>query len=115
MKTNKKRSVALESTREWQIDSTGRLLFEQGVARRRYDTDDFNRLVLLPFFVQIRAPASVGASAALNRWGICSRILNSLSKRVAVRVTDVDGLAAETALSSRPDREAPQSHAPTHF
>src|SRR6266478_1788588 len=61
-KPNKKGNVALESTRERQVNSAGRFLFEERVARCRHDADYFDRLFLLFLFIQIRAPSSMGAS-----------------------------------------------------
>src|SRR6266508_1522049 len=49
-KPNKKGNVALESTRERQVNSANRLFFEERVARCRYDADYFDRLSLLLFF-----------------------------------------------------------------
>src|SRR6266404_7247238 len=85
MKPNEKRRAVLESTRERQIDPTGRFLFEQGVARGRYDTDYLNRFFFRFRFSRILAASDVTTSAALGRRRICSRILNALSKRIAIR------------------------------
>src|SRR5437870_7128931 len=78
-KPNKKGNVALESTRERQVNSAGRFLFEERVARCRHDADYFDRLFLLFLFIQIRAPSSMGASTALSRLRTCARVLNPLS------------------------------------
>src|SRR5437588_5708860 len=85
MKPDKKRSVALESTRERQVNSASLLLFEKRVARCRHDADYFDRLFLLLPFTHIGAPSSVGASAALGRWRICAGILNVLPQRIPIR------------------------------
>src|SRR5262245_63077058 len=85
MEPNKIRNVALESARERQINSAGRLLFKKRVTRGWDDSDDFNRLVLLFRFIQIGASSSVGTAGILRRWRICRRVLNALSERVAVR------------------------------
>src|SRR6266498_232415 len=83
-KPNKKENVALESTRERQVNSACRFLFEERVARCRYDADYFDRLFLLLLFIQIRAP-SMDASVALGRRRTCAHILNALSKRITIR------------------------------
>src|SRR5262249_8002406 len=74
----------LESTGERQTNCADRFLFEKRVTRSRDNADDFDRLVRLFPFVQIGAPSSVSASASLGRWSIRGRILNALSKGVAI-------------------------------
>src|SRR6266511_3804128 len=83
-KPNKKGNVALESTRERQVNSAGRFLFEERVARCRHDADYFDCLLLLLLFTHIRAPSGVGTSV-LDRRRTCPRILNALSKRITIR------------------------------
>src|SRR3984893_10843024 len=86
MEPNKKRNVALESTREWQVDrATQLLLLEKRVARCRRDADYFDRIFLLLLSIQIGADFSVDAPAALGHRRIFARILNALSERVTVR------------------------------
>src|SRR5437588_3200248 len=84
MKPDKKRSVALESTRERQVNSASLLLFEKRVARCRHDADYFDRLSLLLLFTHIGAAPDVTTFAALSRWRICRRVLNVLSKRISI-------------------------------
>src|SRR5437667_7738716 len=83
-KPNKKGNVILESTREWQVNSANRLLFEERVARCRHDADYFDRISLLLLFTHIRAPSGVGTSA-LGRRCISPCILNALSKGITIR------------------------------
>src|ERR1700693_6502238 len=85
MEPNKKRNIALESTRERQVNPAGRILFEEGVARCRHDANDFDRLVLLFRFIQVSAPADVAAAASLGRRRIWICILNALSERITIR------------------------------
>src|SRR4026208_2235294 len=84
MKPDKKGNVILESTGERQINSAGRLLFEERVARCGYDADYFDRLSLLLLFAHIRAPSGM-RTTALDRRRISARILNALSKRITLR------------------------------
>src|SRR5207248_486019 len=84
--SDKKGNVALESTRKREVNRAVRLFVSKKiVAGYGNDPDYFDRLVLLLLFTQLGARSTGGASATLPRRRIFARILNALSKSVAIR------------------------------
>src|SRR5205814_4642123 len=84
--SDKKGNVALESTRKREVNRAVRFFVgKKIVAGYRHNPDYFERLVLLLLFTQLVVRSTGGASAALPRRRTFARILNTLSKCVAVR------------------------------